>query len=46
MRDFVIYEQHLPGWTDCGLATLYAAVYAALLLWATWLVFRRKPLSV
>jgi ABC-type transport system involved in multi-copper enzyme maturation permease subunit len=46
VRDFVIYEQHLPGWTDCGLATLYAAVYAALLLWATWLVFRRKPLSV
>jgi ABC-type transport system involved in multi-copper enzyme maturation permease subunit len=46
VRDFVIYEQHLPGWTDCGLATLYAAVYAALLLWATWLVFRRKPLNV
>jgi len=46
VRDFIIYEQQLPGWADCSLATLYAAVYAALLLWATWLVFRRKPLTV
>jgi ABC-type transport system involved in multi-copper enzyme maturation permease subunit len=46
VRDLIIYHQKLIGWADCALATLYAAVHAALLLCATWLVFRRKPLSV
>jgi ABC-type transport system involved in multi-copper enzyme maturation permease subunit len=46
VRDFVIYDQGLIGWVDCLLATLYAAVYVALLLFATWLVFRRKPLNL
>jgi Cu-processing system permease protein len=46
VRDFVTYDHPLPGWTDIALATLYAAVYAALLLFATWLVFRRKPLNL
>ena len=46
VRDFVIYDQGLIGWGDCLLATLYAAVYVTLLLFATWLVFRRKPLNV
>jgi len=32
------------GWLDCGLATLYAAAYAWLVLLLTWLVFRRKSL--
>jgi ABC-type transport system involved in multi-copper enzyme maturation permease subunit len=45
VRDLVIYNQHLVGWTACGLATLYAAVYAALLLYAAWLVFRRQALN-
>jgi hypothetical protein len=31
---------------DCGLATLYAVLYMAVFLLGTWLVFRRKALSV
>ncbi|HTL55590.1 MAG TPA: ABC transporter permease subunit [Candidatus Limnocylindrales bacterium] len=46
VRDFVIYDQGAIAWVDCLLATLYAAVYATLLLFATWLVFRRKPLNL
>jgi Cu-processing system permease protein len=46
VRDLLIYDQHLVGWTACGLATLYAAVYAALLLYAAWLVFRRQALNL
>jgi ABC-type transport system involved in multi-copper enzyme maturation permease subunit len=46
VRDFVVYNRPLPGWVDCGLASLYAGVYAALLLFSTWLVFRRKPLNL
>lgn len=43
-RDLLIYDQNLVGWAACGLATLYGAVYAALLLFAAWLVFRRMAL--
>jgi len=46
VRDFVIYDQNLIGWANCGLATVYGLVYAAMLLFATWVVFRRKPLSL
>jgi Cu-processing system permease protein len=46
LRDFITYDWHVPGSLDCALATLYAAVYAAGLLWATWMVFRRKPLNL
>ncbi len=46
VRDFVIYDQHLIGWGNCGLATLYGLAYDALLLFATWIVFRRKALSL
>jgi len=46
VRDLLIYEQGLIGWLDCALATLYAAVYMALLLFGAWLVFRRKGLNV
>jgi ABC-type transport system involved in multi-copper enzyme maturation permease subunit len=46
VRDFVIYGHALIGWTDCLLAGLYAAVYSAMLLFATWLVFRRKALNL
>ena len=46
VRDLIIYDHKLVPWVDCGLATVYAAVYGALLLFATWAVFRRKPLSV
>lgn len=46
IREFVVYDHAPIGWVSCGLASLYAAVYAALLLSATWLVFRRKPLNL
>jgi ABC-type transport system involved in multi-copper enzyme maturation permease subunit len=46
IRDFVIYDHPLIGWGSCALATLYGAVYAAFLLFCTWMVFRRKPLNL
>ena len=46
VRDFVIYNHPLISWSICGLASVYGAVYAGLLLFATWLVFRRKPLNL
>lgn len=45
VRDFVIYDWSPAPWLDCFLATLYAAGYATLFLFATWLAFRRKPLT-
>jgi ABC-type transport system involved in multi-copper enzyme maturation permease subunit len=46
VRDLIIYDQGLVAWLDCGLATVYAALYAALLLFGAWLVFRRKALNL
>jgi len=46
VRDFVIFDHALIGWGSCALATLYAAAYTGLLLFAAWLVFRRKPLNL
>lgn len=46
VRDFVIYDQGLLSWVDCGLATLYAGLYMAALLCGSWLVFRRKALTL
>jgi len=46
VRDLVIYNTWAPvPWVDCLLATLYAAVYVTLFLFAGWLVFRRKSLT-
>src|SRR2546421_6240075 len=45
VRDLIAFDQGSIGWGALGLATLYAAVYAALLLFATRLVFRRKALN-
>ena len=45
VRDLIIYDHALVGWLDCGLATLYAAIYMAVFLLGAWLVFRRKPLN-
>ena len=45
VRDLIIYDQNLVGWLDCALATLYAAIYMALVLFSAWLVFRRKALN-
>lgn len=46
IRDFITYDHQLVRWVDVGLASLYAAFYSAFLLLATWLVFRRKALSL
>jgi ABC-type transport system involved in multi-copper enzyme maturation permease subunit len=45
VRELIAFDQPLIPWGICGLATLYAAAYSALLLFATWLVFRRKALN-
>jgi len=46
VRDLIVYDHKLVPWVDCLLASLYAAVYVALFLFGTWVVFRRKPLNV
>jgi ABC-type transport system involved in multi-copper enzyme maturation permease subunit len=45
VRQFVFFEQGVVPWRACGLATLYAGLYSAMLLLATWMVFRRKALN-
>ena len=45
IRDFLIYNHSRVAWMDCALASLYAAVYTMLLLFATWIIFRRKALN-
>jgi Cu-processing system permease protein len=44
VRNLISFDQALIPWVDCLLATVYGAVYCALVLFATWLVFRRKTL--
>lgn len=45
IRDLLIYNQKLvPLWAII-VVTIYAAAYTAFFLFATWLAFRRKPLS-
>src|SRR5262245_57432162 len=46
LRNFIEFDQGLVPWSYCALATLYAAAYAGVLLFAAWLVFRRKSLNV
>jgi Cu-processing system permease protein len=46
VRDLIIYDQPLVRWLDCALATLYAALYMAVFLFGSWLVFRRKALNL
>src|SRR4051794_17717182 len=46
VRSLIAFDQSLLSWVDCGLATLYAGFYSALLLCATWIVFRRKALNL
>jgi ABC-type transport system involved in multi-copper enzyme maturation permease subunit len=45
VRQFVFFEQGMVSWKACGLATLYALLYSAMLLLGTWIVFRRKALN-
>jgi ABC-type transport system involved in multi-copper enzyme maturation permease subunit len=46
VRDLIVYDHKLVSWIDCLLATLYAAIYSSMLLFVTWIFFRRKTLSV
>jgi len=46
IRDFIVNDHPLVAWFYCGLATVYAAFYTGLLLFATWMIFRRKPLNL
>lgn len=46
VRDFVIHDWGLISWSAWLGATVYGAFYAAFLLMAAWLVFRRKTLTV
>jgi hypothetical protein len=45
VRRQLVNDRSLPGWGDCGLASLYALAYAGALLQGSWLIFRRKNLS-
>jgi len=45
-REALVNDRQLAAWSYCAMAAVYAAVYSAALLQATWLVFRRKPLNV
>ena len=42
VRDLIVHNWPLIGWGIWGIAVLYALAYAALLVFASWLVFRRK----
>jgi len=46
VRDLIVYGHSVVPWVDCALATLYAAAYTGFFLFAAWLVFRRKTLTV
>jgi ABC-type transport system involved in multi-copper enzyme maturation permease subunit len=45
VRELIIHDWGPIAWPVWALATAYAAVYTAVFLLASWLVFRRKPLS-
>jgi ABC-type transport system involved in multi-copper enzyme maturation permease subunit len=46
VRELIVNERLMPSFLDCGLATLYAAVYTSFLLFAAWILFRRKALTL
>jgi len=46
VQDFVIHDWPAIPWIYIAGATFYGALYTALLLGLTWLVFRRKSLSL
>lgn len=45
-KDLILYDHDQLKGSACALATAYGAAYISFLLFATWMVFRRKPLSV
>lgn len=46
LREHIAFNQPALPWSVCGLDTVYAALYIATLLFATWIIFRRKALNV
>ena len=44
VRERVVFDQAPLAWGDCLVAAGYAAAYAGLLVFATWLGFRRRRL--
>ena len=46
VRDFVIHDWQAIGWPFIAGATLYGALYTGFFLGLTWLVFRRKTLTL
>ena len=46
IRQFIEFNQPLIPWMYCVEAAIYAGVYMALILFAAWVVFRRKPLNL
>jgi ABC-type transport system involved in multi-copper enzyme maturation permease subunit len=46
VREFIIHNKGLIEWLPCGGATIYAALYMALLLGCAWLVFQRRKLTL
>jgi Cu-processing system permease protein len=45
-RDLVIHDWGHINWLVCGGATLYGLLYAGVLLGLTWLIFRRRSLTL
>lgn len=45
VRSQLVNNQAMPSVSDCALAAGYAVAYAAVFLYATWLMFRRKALN-
>jgi ABC-type transport system involved in multi-copper enzyme maturation permease subunit len=46
LRDFVIHDWGMVHWRPIAEATLYGGLYSLFLLGATWLVFRKKTLTL
>ncbi len=42
VRDLIVHNWPLIGWNIWGIAVAYALIYSSLLVFAAWLVFRRK----
>lgn len=45
IRDLLVFQNPLPGFGVCAAALLFYAGYSALLLLASWILFRRRALN-
>jgi hypothetical protein len=46
VRELIVHDWGTIDWLACAGATVYALLYSALLLDVTWLLFRRRTLTV